>query len=288
MTWRDVKGKCESCDKDRILNVRGLCTECAVVTLTVDSIKDFTVCELFYDYRYQKKLHELIIGRDLMAQRFENTLKKVAAFFFYKKQANIVPSYNALLNRWEKLWFPKDMTAYDLAVEQHEVSHGNIASYSNSAAAALERFHDDFAKDDSQPILVDETFLIPISKAVRLEGKIDLILRRGDNYRVLIMSAKQKKPNMNSLLLDFAAQRMAFEHRNETPRNVTFELYDMAGKAGFVDIEQPRVADVNALRYWATQIETTDVFAPRRGFTAYCRGCPFDSSCASFSDWPKG
>lgn len=283
-----TKMECKDCNKKRDLNHRGLCSECAVITLTVDAIKDFQVCELFYDYRYQQNEHENILGRELMMQRFENTLKKVASFFFYKKQADSTPSYNAILNRWEKLWFPKDMTAYDLAVEQHGISHGNIASFSNIAAAALERFHDAFSQDSGQPILIDETFLVPIGRSnTRLEGKLDLVLRNGDDYRVIKWSARPNKPGINSLLLDFAAQRYAFEHRNDTPKKVEYQLYELASSASdFAKIEQPRIADVRALKYWAVEIEAASSFVPRRGYTAYCKGCPFDEQCANFTAWP--
>jgi len=257
-------------------------------TLSVNAIKDYQVCELFYKYRYEDKEPEPLFGREILTLRFENTLKKVASFFFYKKQAGVVPSYNAILNRWEKLWFPKDMTAYDLAVEQHEVAHGNMASYSNVAAAALEEFHDTFAEDESQPILIDEKFLIPIGKDLRLEGSIDLALRKGDNYKVIKWSAKPKRPGMNALVLDFAALRTAFDHRNDTAKKVSYHLYDLSsGISGFIDTEQPSITDKRALLYWANDIKNNDVFVPRRGFTAYCRGCPFDEQCAAFAGWPK-
>lgn len=259
-----------------------------VLTLTVDAIRDFQVCELFYHYRYEDGIHETILRRELLAERFENTLKKVASYFFYKKQSGVIPSYSALLSRWEKLWFPKDTTAYDIAVEQHEVAHGNIASYSNVATAALEKFHDDFALDQSDPILIDEPYLIQVAPGIRLDGRIDMILRSEDRYQVIQWSGRQRRPQKHSLVVDFAALRLAFEHRNSTQKQVEFCLYDMAsGKSGFIDIDQPTPTDVDALLYWAFKINDTDSYVPRRGFTAYCKGCPFDEPCAEFNKWPK-
>ena len=78
--------------------------------LTIEAIKDYQTCALLYSYRHDQKLPETIMSRDLITARFENTLKSVINYFFYKKQGGIVPSYASLLNRWEKLWFSKDAT----------------------------------------------------------------------------------------------------------------------------------------------------------------------------------
>jgi hypothetical protein len=259
-----------------------------VLTLTVPQIKDYMVCELFYNYRYQEKLYERVVGRELMAQRFESTLKKVVSFFFYKKQANITPSYNALLNRWEKLWFPKDMTAYDIAVEQHEIAHNNMLSFSNIAAVSLERFYNDFAKDEGVPMLIDESYLVPLGDKVRLRGSMDLVLRSKGNYKVIKWSARTRKPGgMNSLMLEFAGQRIAYDHRNnESPRPVRFTLYNLHENPGFQTVEQPNSDEMKALIYWAKEMRDNEHYVPRRGYTAYCKSCPFDLPCANFKDWP--
>lgn len=256
-----------------------------ITTLSVDAIRDYQVCERFYDYRYNDKEPEYVAARDLMAVRFENTLKRVASFFFYKKQAEIVPSFNALLNRWEKLWFPKDMDAYDLAVEQQDVNKGNLASYSNAAAAALEQFHDIFSKDKSDPILIDEPFLLTLSKNTRLEGRIDLMLR--DRHRTRVLKWTGRKRGSNTLILDFAAMRMAIEHREVRPKNLQFGLYDLSSVKGKYEEFEVSQADEDSIRYWINEIESKEVYVPRRGLTSYCRTCPFDKQCSEWAEWPR-
>lgn len=256
-------------------------------TLQIEAIKDYQVCELFYDYRYEKAEPEAILGRELMAQRFENTLKRVASFFFYKKQGLITPSYNALLSRWQKLWFPKGLDAYDLSLEQHESAHGNLASYSTAAAATLLQFHEDFADTTAEPVMIDEKYLVPLGDGVRLEGSIDLVLRQKDKYKVIKWSGRQKRPPAASLNMDFAALKWAFEYRNESRRRVSYGLYDLAStRPGFVPVH-PSDDDVNALMFWANDIQDNDLYVPRRGFTAYCRGCAFDTQCAKWNRWPN-
>ena len=255
-------------------------------TLSVDAVKDYEVCELFYEYRYEHQEHEPILGREILAQRFENTLKRVASFFFYKKQGKATPSYNALLNRWQKLWFPEGTSAYEVATEQHETAHGNIASYSNAAAAALLQFHEDFADSDAEAIMIDEKFLIPMGRDLRLEGVIDLVLRHKGRYKVIRWSARQRRPTTASLSLEFAALKMAFEYRNESNKKATYALYDLAStRPGLVPM-YPSEDDVNALTFWSKHIDENKLYVPRRGFTTYCRGCVFDEQCAKWDRWP--
>lgn len=257
------------------------------VTLTTPAIKDFQICALLYDYRHRQELYEPIIGREILAQKYDNTLKKVLSFFFYKKQAGLTPSYNALVNRWEKLWFPKEVTAYELALEQHETWHNNMASYSNAAVMALMKFHEDFENDLWEPLLISESFLVPLTDQVRIAGTFDLVLRRGKNHKVLLISGRQKRPTMGQLLLDFAVQKYAFDSRHDDRKSVKYGLYDVGStRPGFVTAT-PTKKDVQALFYWANQAVNSEVYAPRRGLTAYCRGCPFDAPCSKFTSYPS-
>lgn len=257
--------------------------------LTVDSIKDFQTCALLYEFRHVKGDYEPITGRELMYRRFENKMKLVASFFFYKKQSGNVPSYAALLNRWEKLWFPKEMSAYDIAVEQHESAYGNYASFSNDASKALMRFYDDFVADNSDAIMIDEEFMVPLSNS-RLTGTFDLVLRdaKTKRYKVVKWISRYRKPPLSSLLVEFAALRHAFEYRNEgKDLDVTYGYYDLASPGkGFTSIGVTQ-DDINALTYWARTIEETDLFVPRRGLTAYCKKCPFDHPCSQWKEWPS-
>jgi len=257
--------------------------------VTVDSIHDFKVCELFYRYRYIDELREPMFSRDLLVQKFENTLYKIASYFFYKKQAGLVPSYRAILNRWEKLWFPKDMTAYDMAVQKNDISTGNLASFSNVATAALETFYEDFASDQRIPVVIAEDFLVPLRKDIRLHGKIDLMLKSNDNvYSIIKWGGRQRKPDRGYLGMDFAALKLAIQHQHGQDAQVDLNLYHLASpKNSFLEIEQPQQSDLNGLLYWANKVGDTQIHIPRRGYTTYCKTCPFDEECSKFDGWPQ-
>ena len=257
-----------------------------MLTLTVDAIHDYQVCELFYRYRYQDDTNEGVRTRYLMVDRFESTMKRVASFFFYKKQAGVTPSYNALLNRWEKLWFPKDMTAYDIAVEQRDTHHGGIVSYSNAAASILEQFHDFFAPDLRIPVIIDESFLVPLIRDVRLEGSFDVVMRNPLDGKFTVIKWDTRRARRDSVL-NMAAQKIAFEHRNSgRTTTVNYQVFGLAKTGKPHKILQPSSEDIASMKYWATMIRDKDSFVPRRGWTMYCKGCPFDLPCSEFSEWP--
>lgn len=258
-------------------------------TLSVEAIRDFQVCELYYEYKHKEDLGEVINAEELSNIRFENCLKKVASFFFYKKQAENTPSYTAILNRWEKLWFPKGITAYDMAVEQRSITRPNMASLSVVAAAALEKFHDFFCEDDFVPVTVDEEYLVPIDRKHTLAGSFDLVLKKGDTYRVIKWHGRRTRLKADRSLLDFAALKYAFEYRAEGDRKIEYYIYDLAStNKHFIQMDQPTRADVEALLYWGRQAANKELCVPRRGYTAYCRGCAYDESCASWNEWAKG
>lgn len=56
---------------------------------TPKAITDFQTCALLFEYRHNQKLPETIGGRDLLATRFENTLKEIIYYFFYKNKVDI-------------------------------------------------------------------------------------------------------------------------------------------------------------------------------------------------------
>lgn len=254
-----------------------------MLTVNADSIRDYQVCSFYYQQKYLSDSQIGVFAREQLADKFEQTLKRVVSFFFYKRQGGIVPSYNALLNRWEKLWFPKGTTSYDISIEIHESAHKNLASYSNTAAAALLQFYKDFIDYQGDPIMIDEKFLIPINEEMRLEGVFDLVLRKRKTFQVIRWSAKTKRPPVESLTYDFAAQKLAYEYRNETKRPTEYLFYDLGSShPGGVSM-QPIDDDVKALLFWAHEAQKTENYVPRRGFTTYCRGCAYDRACRNFS-----
>lgn len=253
-------------------------------TLTVESIKDFQICERLYDYRYNDKLSEKIYSRELLSNKFESTIKNILHFFWFKKQGGVTPSYGSLLNRWEKLWFPKNTDVYDISMDQHESHYGNMASYTTKAAALLMKFHEMYADADIIPIGISESYITALNPEIKIEDKIDLIYRKqGQNYVVKFLFNYKSKTSF-IYQVDFTSMYLGFKIQHpEQISNTKFGYIDLASNdCGFVEYEITQ-EDVDSLIFWCTSINEKEVLVPRRGLTSYCKKCPFDNPCSKWT-----
>jgi len=262
-----------------------------MLSLTSKSITDYQTCARLYDYRYNDKLYESVGIREMAVDRFEDTMKRVVTFFFYKKQGGNVPSYSALLNRWERLWFPKGTDALDIATEQHSSLYKNNASYTTEASSALLNFYERFAEDEGEPFMVDEKFIVPLNDDIKLSGSFDLVLRYRSQSTFVIFKwfARGKRPAMSHFNTDFAIAKHAFEYKTQAKFSYRklYGLYDLASvKPGFTLVNVTE-EDINALNFWANAIREDEVYPSRRGLTPYCNVCPFDAECKAWNGWLK-
>jgi len=252
--------------------------------ITVKQLKDFQVCARLYDYRYNEKLPEKIGSRDIYSQRFENTLKSVVNFYFYKKQSGAAPSYSSLLNRWEKLWYPKDTTAYDIAHEQHESVYGNNASLTSKAAAALLGVSENFSDTSIIPIAIEEDFFIPINESIAIHDKFDLIYFKDGKIYVLkwVFNIKFKKEYLYTQ--DFAVLNMGYWSKYGLKiKNTDFGYYDLLNpKPNFTQFETKK-EDIETIKAWCDSMSSDKLFLPKRGLISYCASCPFDSPCSKWN-----
>jgi len=256
--------------------------------ITPESLKDFQTCSLLYEYRYNQKLPESIGGRDLLSIRFENTLKEIIYYFFYKKQGGYTPSYASLLNRWEKLWFSDNVSSYDIMTEQHESAYGNSASLTTKAASALLSFYENFSDEEYIPIAINEDCIMPVTPKVKIKDKFDIILYKDNKYYVIKIMFNYKNSHQHMYQVNFATMYNAFAVKHgERISKASFGYIDLlTSKVSFVDFEITK-EDLDSLKFWADELEQAENFVPRRGLTWYCKKCPFDKPCSKWSNWSK-
>ncbi len=256
--------------------------------ITVDGLKDFQICERLYDYRHVDQLPEKIYSRDIYSDKFENTIKNIIYFFFFKKQSGIVPSYSALLNRWEKMWFPKDTTSYDIVTEQHETVYGNMANLTSKAAASLLMFYETYSQSDYIPVAIAEDFLVPGKSGQNISDIFDVILYKDKTFYVIKIVFNYKQSNRDQYKIDFATLYKGFENRHpDRMSQVKFGMIDMMSQnlnfSEFIVSE----SDLNTLDLWYNKLYNTEIFAPKRGLIPYCKKCPFDDPCSKWTGWKK-
>ena len=257
-----------------------------MLELNVEAIKDFQTCERLYDYRYRDKLPEKVYSRDIYTAKFESTIKNIIYFFWFKKQAGISPSYSSLLNRWEKLWFPKNVDHYDIATEQHESMYGNMASLTTKAANILLTFHETYSDVDMIPLAISEEYIAVINKEIKIVDKFDLIIRKDNKNYVTKLLFNYKTNHRHMYQVDFSAMYMGFKLRHPNRVNETsFGYIDlMSNSLDFIEYEISS-EDIDSLEYWCDTMCHKETFVPRRGLTAYCKKCPHDEPCSKWIGW---
>lgn len=259
-----------------------------MLSLTVNGIKDFQTCERLYDYRYNDELPEKIYSRDIYTIKFESSIKSILYFFWYKKQAGITPSYSSLLNRWEKIWFPKNTDHYDIITEQHESAYGNMSSLTTKAANILLNFYETYSDIELIPLAISDDFVAVLNKNIKIEEKFDLIYRKDNNNYVVKFLFNYKSNYSYLYQTDFSVMYLGFKHRHPGRLAETkFGYIDLlSNKLDFIEYDISS-EDIDSLEYWCDTIYTKETYAPRRGLTSYCKKCPFDDQCKNWKFQPK-
>lgn len=254
--------------------------------ITVNAVKDFQMCERLYDYRHLEKLPEKLYSRDIYTEKFENTIKNIVYFFFFKKQGGVIPSYSALLNRWEKMWFPKDTTSYDIITEQHETAYGNMASLTSKAAGILLAFYEKYSEAEVIPMAICEEYSVPGKHKINIEDKFDLILFQDGNYLVTKIVFNYKQSNKHIYNFDFCAMKKGYENRHPTKMpKVRIGYIDLMSNNLNFHEEKINDEQMTVFDYWFDKIGKTEVFVPKRNLIPYCKKCPFDKPCSQWAGW---
>lgn len=255
-----------------------------MLIITIPQLKDFQTCERLYDYRHKQALPETIGSRQLSTMKFESTLKSIVHYFFYKKQSGITPSYSSLLNRWEKLWFPRNASTYEIIHEQHETAYGNTASLTTKAAAVLLDLVENFSEQNLIPMGIDEEYIFPITEEIGVKDRFDLIYYKNGFVYVVKWIFNHKMKYEDSYVVDFAAMHVGFSKKFPDKMKVAkFGYYDLMNQKSDFNEFKIEKADIDAFKYWCESLYQEKVFPHRRGLTSYCRSCPFDKPCSKWT-----
>ena len=257
-----------------------------MIQISIQQLKDFQTCERLYDFRYNEKLPETIGSRTLNTIKFENTIKSIVHYFFYKKQAGITPSYSSLLNRWEKLWFPKDSSSYDIIYEQHETLYGNMASLTTKAASVLMELIENFGDSNLIPIGIDEDFIAPITSRVAVKDKFDLIYFKDGTVHVLKWMFNYKLKYQHTYMVDFSIMNVGYQNKfGNKVHEAKFGYFDLLNQKSYFNEFIVEQGDIEAVKYWCDSIVDEETFPSRRGLTSYCKVCPYDKPCSKWTSW---
>jgi hypothetical protein len=255
------------------------------ITTSVNAIKDYQTCARLYDYRYNNQVYEPTDNEKLIDERYSNVMKNILTFLFHKKQSGTPPTFDFMIKKWQKLWFPKDITVQKIMTMTNDASNKhNISNGSSIGVRALQNVYEHFENIDAIPLLVQEKFIVSLTKGVRLEGEFDLVLKYKDYDHVIKWGSNLTRTPTSNLLLDFAALKYAYEYRNSGKKlgPVKYSFIDLAlPKFNQTDFDIP-LEDIQSLKYWSEALRDDQVFMPRRGLTTHCSVCAFDIPCSKF------
>jgi hypothetical protein len=263
-----------------------------MIVLNSEEIKDFQSCELLYRYRNIDKVIEPIYSRQMAIQRFQVEMKKMFTFFFYKKQGGSIPSYAALVNRWQRNWFGDTVTASDVTSGTTEPNRTSDSALATRAATILMNFHNDFGSSLAQPLILSEVLDYSYSDKIKLSSDIDLALRVPGSNKVLIIKwtftetvKGAKDYGSEFAMADYILRNKSTLAKDHTFVYATYEVKTSANQLKPFDLEQKHH---NSLQFWVNKIGQTEIFAPRRGLSTACKKCNFDEACAKFNEYFEG
>lgn len=268
-----------------------------MIEVSIDSLRNYQACTLYYKFEHIDNIKNRTTQLKQTRQHFKETLTAIVNFFFYKKMSWQEPSYKSLEARWEKKWI-KDASAKDLVINKTSATNAypTDAYYTTKATAALRIFHNWFSKtEDSEVVLIDESFIVPLNRDVSLTGSFDCILRTpnkdgGYNYQIYVWSINLGNKSVDYWSTHFTALDYAFRYRNNFDKtlNVSYYLWDFTDPVPGVKQYVIDKKDHYIMGEWAKNVaETYGEHYPIRSLSAYCKGCKFDKLCLNWKPEEK-
>lgn len=262
-----------------------------MIKTTIDSLRDFQACSLYYEFKHVKGMEPKESQVKKTQGLFKENLISIVNFFFFKKLAYQEPSYKALEHKWEKKWI-KDTDPVDAVTKRTSATNAYPSDpwYTTKATAALREFHRWFSdKPNLEVVLIDEPFTVALTKEVALTGTLDLVLRNKKpdgsyKYHIYTWSVNMGNKSPDYWATHFTSVDYAFRYRNkfDPSLDVSYYLWDFTDPKPGVRSFLIEVKDHALLKRWADDLAKAEQYYPIRGLSGYCRGCKYDKPCRAW------
>lgn len=256
-------------------------------TITPQGLRDFLVCPLYFQYRHIDDDYAKHQRKDVYLERYLNVMRRVVSLYFYRKQADENVTFNTLVKRWEKLWFPEELDYQTIAYGEVVASNmpGMLIHYNSLAIAALERFVHLFGTDTGTPVVINEERVFQATPQLRVKTPLDLVLQYSDGSRKVVKwQVGPPRFGRQEQLFNIAATYLAMKSDDIYKPNTTFVIYDFHEYRAKMRRFELSESDIETFLWWAQQVTDRGSPIPRRGFTPYCNTCSFDAKCRDYVD----
>lgn len=259
------------------------------MNLTSDQIRDYEACPRYYDFKYgDSPVPVKLNKRQKMSEEFMDTIKKVGNFYLYKKQSFNDPTLRSLYNRWQRDWY-KDLEAADVAKMQNSVQQRSRTSFGTRAMDVIQVLYDDFKEVGGDEVFwLNEDYIVPISNQENvIEGTVDLVIREKKTNTFHIFKWTESNTPIQTHKYDLAAAEYAFRYRYDfkemNTKHYVWHFYGQQLGRQEIKLEKK---DFDLMGYYASEIQKDDIFAPKFGYSTYCKGCSFTTKCQKWN-FPK-
>lgn len=151
------------------------------------------------------------------------SVNKISSYYFSHIMLGRIPSYRAMLNKWEKTWF-KNVDIADIIIGTYPATHNNFIRTNTNIATGLKEFCE-FWKQGYTPILLNENInissagiyvSIPVPAVVKNpSGNLEIVVVSSSSNPKRLLTEKKKR--------EFHLMQAAFYHH--TGKKLQLHIY---------------------------------------------------------------
>jgi hypothetical protein len=249
----------------------------SMIEITPTKLRDFGLCRYLYEQKHIEGVPEKITlpERDQLVYEFEDSLQTAIKWFYFEAMADKVPSYKALMWKWEKLWF-KNVTAEDI-MRASDYPGKNRNSYNTDAATILAKFHNTHQRM-GKVLMINENYEVPITRNAKAVGNLDLVILVANQIVITHFSTRSKGSYARGTEGSFKVilDSLAFRHKADRIENkITIDLV-RTGKTFDTVVTDVDIENVKRL---SDEMNNCTNFYPSNGCYWCDNGCQFKTEC---------
>lgn len=249
-----------------------------MIEITPEKLRDFQLCRFLYKRKHVDNLQEKknLAEREQLGVDFDAALDKTIKWFYFETMSGKIPSFRAMMWKWEKLWFKNVSASEIMTASDHPGKNRNY--YNTEANKVLSRFYNTH-KNPGEVYMINEHYSVPLTEDTKAVGTIDLVIVQNRQVIIKHVATKGQRAyakgteNGYKVILD----SVAFRHRSGgTEHKVSIDYLKEGKVVDAVVTEQ----DILTTKMLATEIATctADKFYPSPG-CYFCNQCRFKKDC---------
>lgn len=241
-------------------------------------VRDYRLCKYLYNSRHNlKKPERSLPVRDLMAERFDEAMKKlVKRAYFHTMGGTGFPTMDRLLYEWDRIWH--EGRTYESILTDRNHPDKSLDSYNADAINMIRAFHARTVKNPGKVVgsFLGEDYFVQLDNGVVITGELELVLERSGQIVIPHFTTKNPanfKPRtlgQTKIILD----AMAFRSKTGRVENFSVIEYLPKGKVEQVVLDDVIIHEASELM---GEMATRDKWPAEDCY--WCDRCSFSRDC---------